>query len=212
MFGKNYACLLAICVVFAPISSAAQSQQQTRLSAVTPPIASLPVDERSPILQRSPIHPVPEFRLDHPGPIAFPEMIRSAGLIFSGTVSRIERQAATPGKSVETVKITFRVEKALRGATPGDTLTISEWIGLWSSGQHYRVGEHILLFLYPPSKLGLTSSIGGTLGRFQIDAWGRILLSPPQLSALQKDPVLGGKSRLRFSDFALAVRRASEEE
>lgn len=212
MLGKNYACLLAISVVFVPISSVGQSQQSHRLLTVTPPVASDRVDERRPILLPNPIRPVPEFRLFHPGPIALPEMVRSAGLIFSGTVTRIERQPATPGQSVETVKITFRVENAFRGTTPGDTLTISQWIGLWSSGQRYRVGEHVIVFLYPPSKLGLTSVVAGSLGRFQFDSWGHILLSPQQLSALQKDPVLGGKSRLRFSDFALAVRRASEEE
>lgn len=212
MFGKNYACLLAMCVVLGPICSAAQRQQSTRLSPLTPTIPSDPVEQNSRIIQPTPIRPSPEFRVYRPDPIAFPEMIRVAGLIFSGTVIRIERQPATPGQSVETVKVTFRVDNALRGATPGDTLTISQWIGLWSSGQRYRVGEHILLFLYAPSKLGLTSSVAGSLGRFPIDPGGRILVSPQQLSALQKDPVLGGKSRLRFSDFAWAVRRASEEE
>jgi hypothetical protein len=69
----------------------------------------------------------------------------------------------------------------------------------------------VLLFLYPPSKLGLTSCVGGTIGRFAIDPWGRVLLSAQHLAAFRADPVLGGKSRLRFSDFALAVRRASEE-
>ena len=212
MFGKHYACLLAICVVLAPISSAAQKQQSPRLLPLTLPSAADPAEQRLPTVQPNPIRPAPEFRLYRPRPIAFADMIRAAGLIFSGTVIRIERQPATPGQSVETVKVTFRVDNALRGTMPGDTLTVSQWIGLWSSGQRYRVGEHILLFLYAPSKLGLTSSVAGSLGRFPIDRWGSILPSPQQLLALQKDPVLGGKSRLRFSDFALAVRRASEEE
>ncbi|HTZ83673.1 MAG TPA: hypothetical protein VMB66_10800 [Candidatus Acidoferrales bacterium] len=212
MFGKNYACLLAICVVLAPIYSAAQRQQSIRRSSISLPSASDPVEERSLFIPPTLIRPAPEFRLYRPGPIALPEMIRSAGLIFAGTVIRIERRPGTSAHSVETVTITFRVENAIRGATPGEGLTISQWIGLWSSGQRYRLGEHVLLFLYPPSKLGLTSSVAGLLGRFQVDAWGRILPSPQQLSALQKDPVLGGKSRIRFGDFALAVRRANEEE
>jgi hypothetical protein len=33
-------------------------------------------------------------------------------------------------------------------------VTILEWLGLSSSGQRYAIGEHVL-FLYPPSKLGL---------------------------------------------------------
>ena len=100
----------------------------------------------------------------------------------------------------------------MRGATPGEEIVITQWIGLWSAGQRYRIGERVLLFLYPPSKLGLTSCIGGPMGRFAIDSYGRVLLTAQQLAAFQKDPVLGGKSRVRMSDFALAVRRAGEEE
>jgi len=133
-------------------------------------------------------------------------------MIFSGTVKSIERRPASRGSAVETVVVTFHVENAIRGVTPGEDLTISQWIGLWTSGQRYRVGERVLLFLYPPSKLGLTSSVAGPLGRFNVDAWGRVLLSAHHLSAFRTDPVLGGKPRVRMSDFALAVRKACEEE
>jgi len=142
----------------------------------------------------------------------FPNIVRAAGMIFSATVQRIERHPASAGQSVETVAITLHVERAIRGAMPGEDLTISQWIGLWSGGQRYRVGERVLLFLYPRSKLGLTSCVGGSLGRFNIDAWGRVALSARQLSAFQTDPVLRGKSRVAFGDFALAVRHADEEE
>src|SRR5580692_6949634 len=36
-----------------------------------------------------------------------------------------------------------------------------EWLGLGSGGQHYAVGEHVLLFLYPLSKFRLSSAVGG---------------------------------------------------
>ena len=133
-------------------------------------------------------------------------------MIFSGTVTTVSRDRTAANQALQTVAITFRVENAIRGATSGESVTITQWIGLWSSGQRYRVGERVLLFLYPPSKLGLTSCVGASLGRFGVDAAGRVLLSSQQLSAFLKDPALGGKSRLRFSDFALAVRQASEEE
>jgi hypothetical protein len=145
-------------------------------------------------------------------PPGFSEMTRAAGTIFSGTVTSVARRPATQGQAVETVAITFHIESAIRGAIPGEDLTISQWIGLWSGGQRYRVGERVLLFLYPPSKLGLTSSVAAGMGRFTIDRWGRVLLSAQHISAFRKDPVLGGKSRARMSDFAWAVRRASEEE
>jgi len=133
-------------------------------------------------------------------------------MIFSGTVTKIERRPATAGQSVETVAVTFRIENALRGTMPGQDLTITQWIGLWSSGQRYREGERVLLFLYPVSKLGLTSCVGGTLGRFAVDRSGWVLLTAQHTAAFGRDPVLGGKSRARFGDFALAVRHAGEEE
>jgi hypothetical protein len=144
--------------------------------------------------------------------IGFPQIAHAAGTIFSGTVTGIARRPATRSQAVETVAITFHVERALRGATPGDDLTISQWIGLWSTGQRYRIGERVLLFLYPPSELGLTSCVAGPMGRFSIDPKGRVLLSAQHLSAFRTDSVLGGKSRVVFSDFALAVQRASEGE
>lgn len=160
--------------------------------------------ETHPIFPRMPVAP--------PRSMGFPVFVQTAGTIFFGTVTSISRRTASPAQPVETVAITFHVESAIRGATAGEECTIAQWIGLWSGGQRYRIGERVLLFLYPPSKLGLTSTVGGELGRFPVDAWGRVLLSAQQLSAFREDPVLGGKSRARFSDFALAVRRASEEE
>lgn len=133
-------------------------------------------------------------------------------MIFWGTVSRIERRAASPGQSLEIVAITFQVENAIRGVIPGEELTISQWIGLWSSGQRYRIGERVLLFLYPRSKLGLTSVVAGPMGRFEVDPGGRVLLTAQHISAFRVDARIGGKSRVRFSDFALAVRQACEEE
>ncbi len=139
-------------------------------------------------------------------------MARAAGTIFSGTVTSITHRPATRGQAVETVAITFHIENAVRGVTPGENLTITQWIGLWTGAQRYRVGERVLLFLYPPSKLGLTSCVAGEMGRFTIDRRGRVLLSAQHLAAFRADPALRGKSRLNFSDFAGAVRRASEEE
>jgi hypothetical protein len=136
----------------------------------------------------------------------------AAGTIFSGTVTAIARHPPTHAQALETVAITFHVERAIRGASPGTDLTVEQWMGLWASGQRYRVGERLLLFFYPPSKLGLTSSVGAEIGRFRVDPAGRVMLSAQQLSAFRADPVLAGKSRVTFNDFALAVRRTAEEE
>ena len=207
MSGRSGSCLLAfLFLLVAQLPSSGQSNfanlRNTPLQ--TPRVSQLPPPEPAPTLPRHPVRP--------PGTIGLPEMARAAGMIFSGRVTGIERRPATSSQALETVAVTFRIEDAIRGAIPGERLTISQWIGLWSSGQRYTIGEHVLLFLYPPSKLGLTSCVAGPMGRFSMDRWGWVMLSAQHLSSFRKDPVLGGKSRIRLSDFALAVRQASEEE
>jgi hypothetical protein len=151
-----------------------------------------------------PLHPFEPAR-----PVGFPTLARAAGIIFSGTVAQIEPRPGNSAQPVATIAITFHVENAIRGATPGQDLTILQWIGAWSGGQRYRVGERVFLFLYPPSRLGLTSTVGGPMGRFGFDRWGWIPLTAQHLSAFRTDPILGGKPALRFSDFVLAVQRES---
>jgi hypothetical protein len=211
MHGRSCTCLLAIAaLIFTPTLLRGQSGRVNPAPEFAiprpPPVVEPPTLD--PLLPHMPTAPPGK----PPGPIGFPVIARAAGTIFSGTVTLIARRSATRGQAVETVAITFHVENAIRGVTPGEDLTISQWVGLWSGGQRYRVGEHVLLFLYPPSKLGLTSCVAGGMGRFTIDPRGRVLLSARHLSAFRTDPVLGGKSHVRFSDFAAAVRRAGEEE
>ncbi|HEY3973382.1 MAG TPA: hypothetical protein VGM18_10280 [Candidatus Sulfotelmatobacter sp.] len=145
-------------------------------------------------------------------PVGFHLIASAAGTIFSGTVTSVARRPFSRGQTVETVAITFHIENAIRGAAPGQDLTVLQWTGLWSAGQRYRVGERVLLFLYPPSKLGLTSCVAGPMGRFTIDPRGRVLLTAQHLSSFKADPILGGKALASFSDFARAVERAGQEE
>ncbi len=224
MYGRSCRCLLAVsALILAPALARAQSSRVEYAPEVAVPVRTDPAQPpvRDQLQPHLPVSP-PDTPLPGKPPgtspdtppwtIGFPVIARAAGTIFSGTVTAISRRPASPSQTVETVAITFHVENAIRGATPGEDLTISQWIGLWSSGQRYRVGERVLLFLYPPSKLGLTSCVAGAMGRFTIDPRGRVLLSAQHLSAFRADPVLGGKSRVSFSDFASAVQRAGEEE
>ncbi len=208
MLGRCTFCLLisSLAILFQPAAAAGQTGvvRQPLRFAPEPGIGRFRITE--------PATHYPRFPVRNPESQGFPPFTRAAGTIFSGTVTRIEKRAAHPGQTVETVAITFRVDNAIRGAMTGQILTISQWIGLWSSGQRYRIGERVLLFLYPSSKLGLTSWVGGQMGRFWVDRGGNVLLNSQHLAAFRGDPVLGGRSRVSFSDFALAVRRAGEEE
>ena len=126
--------------------------------------------------------------------------VQSAGMIFSGTVLKVEHlhSAGFPGVT----QVTFRVESAIRGARRGQTLMVREWAGLWSSGERYRQGERVLLFLYPKSKLELTSPVGGPSGRYEVDRAGRVLAGAP---GLRPQPI-------RIQDFAAEIRRAAQRQ
>jgi hypothetical protein len=143
------------------------------------------------------------------------QMNQHSGYIFDGTVLSVERVAESESDSVPTVQITFRVERAIRGTRRGQVLTIREWAGLWNSGERYRTGERLLLFLYNPSKLGLTSPVGGPLGRYAVDSGGNVSVDNGRLTALSLDPV--SQSQLRGQTFtnsralAVAIERTATQ-
>jgi hypothetical protein len=228
MHGRSCSCLLVFflstvylsAVVFpilTPVPLSAQSDHARAAPDFSLP-PSLPYPVQPPI--EGPARPPggipPRFPVAALGTIGLSQMVQAAGSIFSGTVTAITSHPASlvagRGQPVGTVVITFHVERAIRGALRGSNLVISQWMGMWSSGQQYRVGDRALLFLYPPSKLGLTSCVGGAIGRFRIDPAGRILLNAQQLSIFHADAQLRGKSLISFQDFALAVERAGGEE
>jgi hypothetical protein len=128
-------------------------------------------------------------------PVSRP-IIRNSGIIFSGTAVKVEHFKPTGSPGI--TQITFRVESAIRGVRQGQVIKIREWGGLWSAGERYRAGERVLLFLYPNSKLGLTSPVGGALGRYQVDKTGQVLVRGP---GARPKPV-------SVRNFVAAMRRA----
>jgi hypothetical protein len=135
-----------------------------------------------------------------------------SGYEFAGTVKAVEHVTAA-GHGVSTTRITFHVDTAVRGVQTGQTLVITEWAGLWSSREQYRVGERVFLFLYPLSKLGLTSPVRGTGGRFQIAGNGRVEVRPEQKGGLPERVarVIGGRREIELSELAGALRLADKE-
>jgi hypothetical protein len=144
-----------------------------------------------------------------------PQLARRSGYIFSGTVKSIERIKPVSANAVPVVRIIFHVDKGYLGVRSGQDLPVREYAGLWQSGQTYRRGERILLFLYPPSKLGLTSAVGGMSGRFAVEPGGGIIVDPGRASVRPlhaPEPVRRLPSRVQLSpeEFKRALRSALE--
>ncbi|MFZ0300753.1 MAG: hypothetical protein WAM13_20565 [Candidatus Sulfotelmatobacter sp.] len=144
--------------------------------------------------------------------LVFRQLVRSAGIIFSGRVVFIGHAASLLRPNPACTTVTFEVQNAIRGASRGRNLTIHEWAGLWTGGERYRIGERVLLFLYSPSRLGLTSPVAGALGKFTMDSQGQVLLSPLHVATFAGDLSLAGKTVVSYADFALMVRRLMREE
>jgi len=119
------------------------------------------------------------------------QLSRRAGMIFAGTVltasslttatQTLTTQTAAPDRPVPAaapgttlaVQLSFRVDQAIAGVEQGQILTIHEWAGAWSMHRPMRSGQHILIFLYPLSRLGFTSPVGGALGQVALDSSGK---------------------------------------
>jgi hypothetical protein len=138
-------------------------------------------------------------------------LVRSAGIIFSGRVISVGRIGTSSMQEAASTVITFQVEHAIRGTVSGQNLTIREWAALWNRGEKYRVGERVLLFLYPESKLGFTSPVSGSLGRFAVDRQDRILLNLRNIAIFADDPLIGGKTAVPYTEFAAAVQRSIDQ-
>jgi hypothetical protein len=113
------------------------------------------------------------------------QLSRRAGMIFAGTVlgapMEITNRSSpaidgTGSGTTPAMQLSFRVDEAIAGVEPGQILIIHEWTGAWLMHRPMRTGEHVLLFLYPQSRLGLTSPVGGALGQVALDASGRSVL------------------------------------
>ena len=151
-----------------------------------------------------------------PTPPTLQQLTQRAGYIFSGTVLAVQRTSPKTPNEVATVRVTFKINQAVRGVSARQILTIREWAGLWQSGDRYRPGEQVMLFLYRPSKVGLTSPVNGEFGRFKLDSHGKTLLDAQRLTGLRlATPVIPappgkGKISIGSRDLVRAIRTVGD--
>jgi hypothetical protein len=106
------------------------------------------------------------------------QLARASGMVFAGTVLGVTALPATSDRAMPTIEVKFRIDQAIAGVNSGQILTIREWAGAWSEHRAMRTGQRILLFLYPPSRLGLTSPVGGPMGQVALDPSGKNVAAP----------------------------------
>jgi hypothetical protein len=160
------------------------------------------------------------------------QLSRRAGMIFAGTVLTATAPSVTtptvttptaaadrvvPG-TTPSVQLRFRVDQAIAGVEQGQILTIHEWAGAASMYRPLHSGQHILIFLYPPSRLGLTSPVGGSLGQVALDPSGKNVVAqkPAVATGLRNESSIQPRASVDNGSVSVvqlerAIRSAREE-
>jgi len=160
------------------------------------------------------------------------QLSRRAGMIFAGTVLTATAPSVTtptvttptaaadrvvPG-TTPSVQLRFRVDQAIAGVEQGQILTIHEWAGAASMYRPLHSGQHILIFLYPPSRLGLTSPVGGSLGQVALDPSGKNVVAqkPAVATGLRNESSIQPRATVDHGSVSVvqlerAIRSAREE-
>jgi len=97
-------------------------------------------------------------------------MVGQSALIFVGKVQSIVCEGVGKPVIPRTYRVTFRVQRGIKGAATGETVSVREWSGLWAAvgRPRFRVGEQTLVFFYAPSGSGVTSTVGGSNGKLEV--------------------------------------------
>jgi len=159
-----------------------------------------------------------------------------AGMIFAGTVLSTTPLAAAAAQTATTqtvatdravpaatpaVQLSFRVDMPIAGVERGQILTIHGWAGAWSMHRPMSSGQRILIFLYPLSRLGFTSPVGGSLGQVALDPTGKNVSkyeeTPPSPIGLRNEspsrpPVSADTRSVSVLQLERAIRSARGEE
>jgi len=104
-------------------------------------------------------------------PVDLVEMSQLAGRVVVGHCTAVTTETLPGYNHTFVTKVTLAVHQVLKGG-PTQTFSFLQYgkpndLGL-PHLKSYRKGDEVLLLLYPPSKIGLTSPVGIEQGRFMI--------------------------------------------
>lgn len=101
-------------------------------------------------------------------------LVRDAGMIFAGRVINVETGERDKDMNLFVTHYTFLVTEKMYGVE-SDTIVINQYGGEADGQEFYPKGvprfyegEDVLVFFYPPSKIGMSSPVGMDQGKFMI--------------------------------------------
>jgi hypothetical protein len=102
------------------------------------------------------------------------DLVSSADRIFRGRCLSVKQVEPIQGFAVN--EYSFEVIEGFKGVSPGDSIVFRQVSGKSGFGRGvagmsgHKAGSDIVLFLYPDSRLGLTSPVGFDQGVFKVMA------------------------------------------
>jgi hypothetical protein len=113
-------------------------------------------------------------------PLDIGELTQAAGTIVHGRIVAVQQGTHPDYPNVAVVNVTVQVLRNIRGAD-AQQITFRQWVqpirqlGVAKAPARkmrvaagYTVGQDLVLFLYPPSRYGLTSPVGADQGKFAV--------------------------------------------
>lgn len=103
-------------------------------------------------------------------PMNLEEIVNASNRIFSGKC--IKAEETNDETNLPVVKYTFSVKENIKGVKD-EEITFKQWLPTVRDGG-YEVGKKYILFLFPDSERGLTSPVGFSQGKFNVETKGII--------------------------------------
>ena len=103
-------------------------------------------------------------------PLNLEEITNSADRIFTGVCEKIEEIEKDPVSNLTVIKYTFKITESVKGIN-SDEITFNQWKPT-TVDAGYVIGEKYVVFLYPNSRIGLTSPVGFMQGKFLVEKKG----------------------------------------
>lgn len=156
-------------------------------------------------------------------PMNLPQIVEDAGKIFVGKCIEV-KSGQDPETGLIVTWITFKVSRGVKGDV-GETETIKqiggthEELTVTSFTPTFKVGEEILLFVYPASSIGLSTAVGLHQGKFSIYAdektgKRKVTNGMPQNILFTPEPIKTSKKRgyrIKGADDPVIVKARSME-
>jgi hypothetical protein len=149
-------------------------------------------------------------------PMTLEDLVRSAGTILAGRVLDVREERHPRYPYLIVTRVTLAVERTFKGGAGASSrrFTFRQIGGLTRFRildlPGYRVGEELVLFLYPESAYGLTSPVGGMAGKFRlfVDPQTNQRVVVNEFDALLSSQRLAARSErglMEYETFALRV-------